>query len=541
MQKFKQIICLILALSCMLIVINCQSGYSSNEEETPICGGFVEIDPSITPEKRREIDYSSIIVQSFTTDMILKEHTNLAASGYYFLPVYENESFVLKISGPYGMSFEPEQYVLTVNSENSVKSLCQNDINFKFRGFIVEGQVSTFGSDDGPEGINLALYDEKNLKLQTTNTFERGLFKFEPVNPGYYELRPIDDTHMFDENHRELKFNVNVNSNNFLERALVVRGYKVSGRIEADHKPLGNVIVLINSYNTTLVKDYKCDNSPIKNLNDFQFDDVVPFCSTQSQSDGHFSFFNIPYGKFLIKAIYKNQYVSYNLEPETLAVDVQHKDFVLPHSFHVTYFSIYGKVINGKGKGISNVTIKIDGQVRAITDVNGIYKLEKLTSGNYDLEAQADDMFFEPLTNIRITAHLNNLPDLIVTYYKLCGKVTIEATEFYSTSKRTVVLENASDKSSNKERRTITDQKGKYCFEVKPGFYHIYPVLTQEERDSDLHLLPEFYDLELVDAPLLDVNFYQSKVTVSGSISCIGECDPLVKIKLIATKTDRMV
>jgi hypothetical protein len=73
-----------------------------NKDEVPICGGFIEFDSSITPEIKKEIDYSNIQVQS---DMILKDQTFLAQSGYYFLPIYENESFILKISGPNGMSF----------------------------------------------------------------------------------------------------------------------------------------------------------------------------------------------------------------------------------------------------------------------------------------------------------------------------------------------------------------------------------------------------------------------------------------------------
>lgn len=93
---------LLLSLACLLKLI-----FSSeeNREEVPICGGFIEFDNSITPEIKKEIDYSSIQVQSFTSDMILKDQTFLAQSGYYFLPIYENESFILKISGPNGMSF----------------------------------------------------------------------------------------------------------------------------------------------------------------------------------------------------------------------------------------------------------------------------------------------------------------------------------------------------------------------------------------------------------------------------------------------------
>ena len=99
------------------LLIKTTSAQEENNDETPICGGFLEFDSSISNEIKKSIDYSSIIVQTFTLDWILKEQTNLAASGYYFLPIYENESFILKISGPHGMNFDPEQYVFTVEGD----------------------------------------------------------------------------------------------------------------------------------------------------------------------------------------------------------------------------------------------------------------------------------------------------------------------------------------------------------------------------------------------------------------------------------------
>jgi hypothetical protein len=524
------------------LLIKTTSAQEENNDETPICGGFLEFDSSISNEIKKSIDYSSIIVQTFTLDWILKEQTNLAASGYYFLPIYENESFILKISGPHGMNFDPEQYVFTVEGDKTVTDFCKGDINFKFRGFIVEGQVSTFGTNDGPDGINLVLFDEKENKIQTTKTVERGLFKFKPVNPGNYILRPHDDINMFDSAHNQMKFKVNLDQSNFLARALVIRGFKVSGRVEADNEALPNTYVFIYSYNSTLVTNYKCDNSNNIDLSDFNFKGLAPFCVTSTDGKGTFSFNNIPYGTFLVHPLFKNQHVTFDTEPESVTVDVQHRDFNIEAPFIVTHFSIFGRVVNHKGSGIPNVTIKIDGQDRAVTDNKGIYKLQKVTPGNYDVEAQADDMFFEPLTNIRITAHLSSLPDLTVTDYKLCGKIVIEATDYYPTSKRTVVLQDRSDKSSSKkERRTITDTKGRYCFEVKPGFYHIYPVLTQDEKETDLHLQPESYDLEVVDSPLLDINFYQSKVQVSGKINCLKKCDGNITVKLISSKNDKTV
>ena len=46
-----------------------------------------------------------------------------------------------------------------------------------------------------------------------------------------------------------------------------------------------------------------------------------------------------------------------------------------------------------------------------------------MIEGNYDLEAVAEDMYFEPLTNIKLHPLLSHIPDVMVTYYKLCGKI----------------------------------------------------------------------------------------------------------------------
>lgn len=511
-----------------------------HDEEPKVCGGFIEFDSNMSQELKKQIDYSNILVQSFTTDMILKEHTNLAASGYYFLPVYENESFILKISAPYGMNFEPEQYVFNVDANRTIVDICQHDINFKFRGYVVEGQISTFGTNAGPEGISLVLFNEEGQKIQTTKTVEQGLFRFKPTIPGNYVIKPLEDVDIFDKNHNEFKLTVNIKSSNFFEKVLIIRGFKVVGKIVADNDPLSGAVALIYTNNVTLVKDYNCEGSPITNLNEQVYNNLTPFCAASTNSEGIFTFNNIPYGSFIVRPIVKNQYVSYGTDPESQNVEVGHKDNKIKAPFQVGKFSVYGTVVNHKNNGVPHVTIKIDGQVKASSDEVGVYKLSNLVSGNYDLEAQANDMFFEPLTNIRITPHLKKLPDLVVTDYKLCGTIQIEAKDYYSTSKRTVVLQDAS-KSSKKEQRTITDQRGKYCFEVKPGTYHIFPVLTQEEKDSDLHLQPESYDLQIVDSPKLDVDFYQSKVAVFGKVVVLNETEPNIKVHLVSMKTDKIV
>ena len=525
---------LILFLS-LIIISKCDPDNSDNPEEpdTVICGGFLKFSEDY-PELKKNIDYSKIQIQSFTKDMILKESSNLVASGSYFLPVSEiKSSLIIKISGPYGMTFEPEQYIFEVKEGMTIKDYCENkDNDFTFTGFEIDGQISTFGVNEGPKGIKLGIFNSEGKKLETTVTTEGGLFKFKPLYPDKknYLIKPLEKEYMFDEKHKEFSFNININERNTFKRTLIIKGYELRGRtLTSIGDPMPNILIAIYSQNKNVVKDYKClnleqispDNKKYLKQVETLDKNKTPFCFGESDKDGFFSFKNIPYGEFIVKTFKMNEYTNYSLFPQEQKKFVKHSDCELEKPFTVNMFNIYGKVLNGKKKGIPNVTIKLDGQIKAKTDENGVYVLENVIENNIDLEVQADNLFFEPKTNLHITPLLSSLPDFIVGDYKLCGKIIIEAKESFTLGKRTVVL---LDKNTGEERKTITDQGGKYCFEVKEGSYKVYPVLTEEEKKSDLHLQPEYQDVEIIDKPYLDIIFYQSKVKISGKIKCIKDC-----------------
>lgn len=244
--------------------------------------------------------------------------------------------------------------------------------------------------------------------------------------PGAYVIKPLDSELNFEKGSEEFKFNININKSNYFSQVLVINGFKVNGSVEADQEPLENVMILIYTTDSELVKNYKCDEANSYDLSQYSFNNNIPFCITTTNKNGQFTFNNIPYGKFLVRPYYADKYITYEVEPEFKEIQVEHNDYVFEHPFQVTNFSIFGRVVNSLKIGIPNVTIKIDGQVKTVTDKDGIYKLEHLSAGNYDLEATADDYFFEPLTNLRITARLKYLPDVVVTDYRLCGKILIE-------------------------------------------------------------------------------------------------------------------
>lgn len=67
-----------------------------------------------------------------TRDGLVKERTQCAPNGYYFIPVYDKGSFILRVKGPAGWSWLPEKVPVTVDHSGCNANA---DINFKFTGY----------------------------------------------------------------------------------------------------------------------------------------------------------------------------------------------------------------------------------------------------------------------------------------------------------------------------------------------------------------------------------------------------------------------
>jgi hypothetical protein len=65
--------------------------------------------------------------------------------------------------------------------------------------------------------------------------------------------------------------------------------------------------------------------------------------------------------------------------------------------FSVIGLSIFGKVVNNKEEGIGGVKIVIDGQQKAITNNQGVYKLDEITPGVYTLEGISNHYIFDSI------------------------------------------------------------------------------------------------------------------------------------------------
>lgn len=76
------------------------------------CGGFVEAGAALAKLRKPsdpKIDYSHITVELRTLDGLVKDSTQCAPNGYYFVPVYDKGTLIVQIQGPEGWFFEPSQ------------------------------------------------------------------------------------------------------------------------------------------------------------------------------------------------------------------------------------------------------------------------------------------------------------------------------------------------------------------------------------------------------------------------------------------------
>jgi hypothetical protein len=83
--------------------------------------------------------------------------------------------------------------------------------------------------------------------------------------------------------------------------------------------------------------------------------------------------------------------------------------------------------------------------------------------------------------------------------------IDVDLLKQFSVSKRNVLLTEKNKGTS--ERRTTTNENGEFCFEVKPGQYTITPLVSAEEKEKGLKLLPTEKSVTVAGDPILNVNF----------------------------------
>jgi len=484
------------------------------------------------------MEYNHIKVKLNSGEGVVKYSTEVAPSGYYFLPTSKEDigrSFFLAVEGPTGWNFEPTQAKVFIGQSGVCQRADANDkpiegdINFYFTGFSISGQVvgEDCGSNEkisGPEGITIQLQvlDSSNsYKLVgSTHTNDKGSYTFSNIFPGNYHLLASHPTWLLSKKEANITI---VEWGNFkVSTDFIVSGYDIKGSIMTSVKnsrrePVMGVDVILyldNSKVSSKIDSNTCGNIP--QLPKELHNEKKAVCASRTNEEGKYTFHNIPCGQYTLVPIYRTS-SSFDISPSSRSIEITGGSLSIEEPFVVLGFSISGKVVDGKGNGLKGVVIKVNDIQKAITDDTGIYKLEQLSSGQYNIEASKEHYKFNNLIGHNINPNNAILPQITVKEYEVCGKVIV--TNPSTQIERTISI------SSDKGTKEISTKKdGKFCFFAEPGKYTLVPIISNQEKSSGFTLNPSTLELQVSDSPIFNVLFVQTRVSISGKVKCIQSC-----------------
>ncbi|CAA0829041.1 Carbohydrate-binding-like fold [Striga hermonthica] len=487
------------------------------------CGGFVEASRALIRSRKptdSKLDYSHVTVELRTLDGLVKDRTQCAPNGYYFIPVYDKGSYVIKIKGPEGWTYAPEQVPVIVDHKGCNAN---EDINFQFTGFSLSGRVVGAVSgghcshrSGGPSNVNVKLSSPSGDDVSSVSTTSMGSYSFENIIPGKYKIgafRRDLNIEIKGSDEVELGFD-----NGVVDDIFFASGYDIRGYVVAQGNPILGVHVYLYS-DDVLELNCQHDSGNAPGLG-------KALCHAVSDADGMFKFTSIPCGTYKLIPFYKGENTIFDVSPPSMLVSVEHDHVVVPQKFQVTGFSVGGRVIDGNGNGVDAAKIFVDGLERSITDTEGYYKLDQVTSKRYSIEVKKEHYKFERLNDFLVLPNMVSIANIKAISYDVCGT----AQTISSAYKAKVALTHGPE--NVKPQVKHTDESGNFCFEVLPGEYRLSAFAATPESAPELQFSPNYIDVT-VHKPLLDIKFYQAQVNIHGSVVCKDKCGPAVSVMLV--------
>ncbi|GAB2282181.1 hypothetical protein Dimus_016732 [Dionaea muscipula] len=488
------------------------------------CGGFIEASAGLIKSRSLtdvKLDYSHITVELQTVDGLVKDRIQCAPNGYYFIPVYDKGSFLIKVKGPEGWSWNPDKVPVFIDHTGCNGN---EDINFQFTGFTLSGRVigavggeSCQSKDGGPSNMAVELLSSAGDLISSVLTSSTGDYSFKNVTPGNYKLQashPDLKVEVRGPNEVEMGF-----GNGGVSDIFFIPGYEIDGLVVAQGNPILGVHISLYSED---VLEVDCPQGPGDAPGERK-----ALCHVVSDAEGKFTFKSIPCGVYELVPYYKGENTVFDVSPPSITVSVEHHHVSVSQKFQVTGFSIGGRVVNGNGAGVGGARIFVDGEERTVTDKNGYYGLDQVTSNQYTIEARKEHYKFGSLNGFLVLPNMASIPDIQAVAYDVCGVVQLADPGYKAKVALTHGPENV------KPQMKHADQAGLFCFEVPPGDYRLSALPTAPESASELLFVPPYVDVS-VRSPVLNIEFSQAQVNIHGNVLCKEKCDTSISVTLVA-------
>ena len=325
------------------------------------CGGFVRVSGEF---KGAKPDLSPVKAKLVSKNGAVRAETECAPNGYYYIPMYEEGKFDLRLEGPPGWIFSPAE--VEVSSDAQGACAMGKDIDFVIAGFALAGRVLTLGADDGPAGVQMVLTGSDGQAL-TTETAVGGVFSFQDAPQGQFTLTA---------SHPKWKFKTTSSqiSNSLgefeIKETFGVLGYDVSGSVGwATGASAPGVAVLLKP------KGGQARPSSLSCKLSDSGAKAGAWCSAATDAGGVYSFEGVPPGSYVVAAD------GNNLEVEPAMgqpVSVAHGSATVPSALTIKSFSLGGRILDAQGAGVAGAEVTVGGKPAATSDASGSFTLKTM-------------------------------------------------------------------------------------------------------------------------------------------------------------------
>ena len=480
-------------------------------------------------------------------------------TGYFFVPTESlpPKHYTMVAAAPHGWFLAPR-----LGKRASVRSdgVCNggNDIVFEFQGFAVSGSLTLAPTCALASAFNAQLASSKSsksskesskssfgeileqIKVSVVDTgsgsriasvmTSQGAFEFPAVPPGSYKVVAGDTKVLFTHDTGLATIEVANGPVAVPAEAIVGSAFTLQGLVVAGSGAVPGVSVALfapsgSEYGVRAAGECRPLLKDSGELSDEVISSMAPaqdgydlMCTTSTNGEGSYSFGGLPCGDYLLAAHYETSLATFDVSPSALAVSLTGRSITHPpSSFSVSGFSVSGRVVDNKGRGVAGTSILLDGEVRATTSSDGYYVVPKVSEGSYEISASKVGMFFTSIADAALSPKAPKLPDLAVTGYSVCGSVSLSSR--YTGVSRSVSLSTAD---SGVVESVVTDSKGAFCFEASPGTYQVAVSVKSKEAREGLVLDPPILSVVVDDAPVSDLAFVQSHIQVEGKVTCLA-------------------
>ena len=488
-------------------------GLANCDNDVIGCGGFIKAS--------RVLDFSRINVQLYSRAGSLKFETECAPNnGYFFIPVYEKGSYTIKVSPPLGWQFSPSEVVVDIDGETDDCST-NKDINFNFDGFGVVGRVVTAGQSSGPAGVTISLRSGSSQEaLQTTLTGEGGHYVFTAV-PGEVHVAASHPSWVFEKS----VASVSMTGDNGQAEDLIIAGFDVQGEVvQVGRDPMPGVSVLL--FGAKKLGAGQCpDNSKTGAAGPAG---LTQLCHVKTDQRGRFVFPVLPPGQYKLVPHYQTKHTKFEVSPSSMDLVVSSGSVLVTPAFTVSGFSVSGTVTSGgKGGPVAGAEVTLKSESNSVsvkTDKSGQYTVDSLTTATYTITASFPGLEF-PQIKAEVSPTTPELPVLTASKFRVTGQLDYTTVAHDSARKIIVSSKNRPDLSVSVEK------SGEFSVMLPSNTYSLSVKATTVDEQMGIVFAPVSLDISVEDRALQDLYFSPVRVTVSGTVKCLGAC-PVLTVTL---------